>query len=192
MKNVSRVLLGFFIIVFALFFLLVACNNKIKNDIKESNIIMLDVWKSPTLDTLTFQLNPEDGTTTISIIENNKPIEIISVLPLFNKDFKLVEPKIESVELQANGIQSEDKGLRVLIRNTDLEPDCYFLDLQYQLYKNQWIILFLGVMNTAPSTDSIYIKRVAINQTVKEFCGNNTSCNLTSKVAELRILKKSF
>ncbi len=183
MKNVSRVLLGFFIIIFALLFLLVACNNKIKNDIKESNIIMLDVWKSPTLDTLTFQLNPEDGTTTISIIENNKPIEIISVLPLFNKDFKLVEPKIESVELQANGIQTEEKGLRVLIRNTDFEPDYYFLDLHYKLDKNQWSIQFWGVINTAPSTDSIYIKRVAINQTVKEFCGNEKKCNLYKTIS---------
>lgn len=192
MKNVSSVLLVFFIIVFALLFQLVACNSRIKNDIKEVPVFLLDVWKSPTLDTLTLQLNLEDGTTAISIIENNKPIEIISVMPLFNKDFKLIEPKIESVELQANGIQSEDKGLRVLIRNTDFEPDYYFLDLQYLLDKNQWVIIYFGVINSASTTDNPYIKRVTVNQTVKEFCGNNASCNLTSKVAEFGILKKSF
>lgn len=96
-----------------------------------------------------------------------------------------MEPKIESVELQANGIQSEDKGLRILIRNTDFEPDYYFLDLQYQIDKNQWDILFLGVMNTGPTTDSVYIKRVTVNQTVKEFCGKDGYYNLRSKLAEL-------
>lgn len=189
MKNVSSVLLEFFIIVFALLFLLAACNNRIKNDIKEVPVFLLDIWKSATLDTLTLQLNPEDGTTTISIIENNKPIEIFSVMPLFNKDFKLVEPKIENLELQANGVQTEDKGLRVLIRNTDFEPDYYFLDIQYQSNKHQWIVLFLGIINSTPSTDSVYIKRIAINQAVNEFCSSNLNCNISSKISELKIQK---
>jgi hypothetical protein len=37
--------------------------------------------------------------------------------PLVEKKFNIAEPKIETVVLQANAAQANEKGLRVLVRN---------------------------------------------------------------------------
>lgn len=84
--------------------LTVACNNTKLQSSDSQETVLLDVWKSPTLDTLTLQLNLEDGTTAISIIENNKPIEILSeflpksITPL---------PKIKRYRMELTGMMNE-------------------------------------------------------------------------------------
>ena len=88
---------------------------------------------------------------------------IIRVLPRINSDYLKLQPPIENIYIEPNNIQSNDKGIRVKIRNTDLIPDYIFMDLTYS--NNTWNVEQFGIINTNSYRDP-YIMIEKINRPI--------------------------
>lgn len=145
-------------------FLSVSCNHK--NATTETDIDLLGD-KKPEKVLVESNLN-KNYIKDINIINDNKKEKIISILPMKDSTFIDSDPKIENIYLQANNIQTKEKGLRILIRNTDLIPDCLSIDL---IYKKQWIIERFILSNTNPQ-DSLSIIEKNINKSLENEFGS--------------------
>jgi hypothetical protein len=109
----------------------------------------------------------------ISIIKEGKKNRIISIEPYGDSAFVLTQPQVETVHLAANNIQTDRKGLRIVIRNTDFIPDYLLIDLYY---KDTWIIEKYILLNT--NTDKqLFIKHADINKPVSAEYGEELICN---------------
>jgi hypothetical protein len=170
MKNVVRKKnSSLLIIIIIILFIFISCKKSSKN-----STFLLDVYGDAKLDTLSIEDNiNKHYLQDINIYVDGKKERIISLMHLKDSSFVLTKPKIEMIYLEANNIQSDKKGLRVLIRNTDLIPDCFFIDI---LYKKEWIIKEYGIINTN-SNDSLYIFNKEINKSLTEEFGSNHICN---------------
>ncbi len=122
---------------------------------RNENLLIADIVGDKRLDSVvTFEDN--EGTS-VCLRQNNRDTEIIKITPLIDSTFNSAKTKIENVFLMPNAVQTDEKGLRVMVRNTDLSPDCCFIDLKF---KQKWVIEYVGIIN---SIDSVFIKRVQIN-----------------------------
>ncbi|RYZ78687.1 MAG: hypothetical protein EOP04_29230 [Proteobacteria bacterium] len=116
------------------------------------------------------------GNTLITIKGKNIKPETIVLTPIIRPEFKTTIPAIENIWVEANEIQTRHKGLRVLMRNTDVTPDYYFIDLTH---RELWYIDRVGVIN---SVDSVYIKVAKVNLPAKSLC--KSGCNLQGLATE--------
>ncbi|NBL65398.1 hypothetical protein GV828_09330 [Flavobacterium sp. NST-5] len=90
----------------------------------------MDVIGDSKIDTLIMK---NKNNTEISIFKNGKIHPIIKLYPLIKEEFLTTMPPIEMVYLEANYIQTNNKSLRIKVRNTDLQPDCFFIDISLNL-----------------------------------------------------------
>ena len=130
------------LIVGVLVFLASSCNRVERNKTDEishsDRLYFLDVIGDSALDTIVVRNNETiPCVRDIYLMRNETRSRIISIKPWRGSEFVLTQPAVEMIYLQANAIQSQMKGLRVVIRNTDFVPDCIFIDLHYN---NGWVI----------------------------------------------------
>lgn len=77
-------------------------------------------------------------------------------------------PEIENVYLEANDVQSYTKGFRIIIRNTDMSPDIFYLDLYFD---KEWFVKSFGIINTDNQNKQFICSR-NINKSLKSFEGH--------------------
>lgn len=104
---------------------LISCNENNVN-----NTFYFDLTGNNSLEKITIENNKLKYVKDIYITEEGSKKRILSIFPLVDSTFVLSNPKIENIYLEANSIQNNDKGLRIIIRNTDLIPDYYFIDIK--------------------------------------------------------------
>ena len=113
----------------------------------------------------------------IFLIKNGKKERIISIEPRLGSEFVLLQPSVDMIYLQANSIQTDKKGLRIISRNTDVIPDCIFIDLFYDGIG--WIVKRVHLLNTENISSSIgfFIKSVDKGISVVDMFGEDLLCN---------------
>ncbi len=78
----------------------------------------LDVVGDAGIDTLI--LGPFDGEATmLSLLDRGVRREVLRIAPRMNADYVTTRPPVERIFLEGNHVQSSDKSLRLIIRNTD-------------------------------------------------------------------------
>ena len=172
------------IIILALTF---SCN---KSETKVlSNSYSLDVINDSKKEILIVQQNKKDHSKKdIFLNEVSEQNRICSILPTYKKEYVTTYPEIENVYLEANNIQTEKKGFRIIIRNTDICPDIQYLDLSY---KASWTIERFGIINTCEDNNAEkYICSENINKSIKNLFGENLEIN-TKKIKQLYFNGKS-
>jgi len=92
----------------------------------------LDVIGDSAMDTLV--LKREVGQTVIGMFDKGVVHDLLSVSPLFATmpEYLATTPPIERIYLEANGVRSSDKGLRLIIRNTDMDLEYSFFDIKLE------------------------------------------------------------
>lgn len=138
----------FRVLSFISIFFLFSCNSK--EEIKEDKFY-LDVYGDQKLEEIRIKhfLDYDE----LSVYENeNKILLNFNIYPLIVSDlgFRNKTPKIENIYIEGNSIQTPKKGFRIRMRNTDLRPDCFFIDLYFDKY---WIVETYGVENTTFEND---------------------------------------
>jgi hypothetical protein len=138
-----------------------------------------DVVGDRSLDTL-MVCNNESNPSVREIYLNRKgtPEKIISILPWRDSTFVLTDPQVEVIYLEANGIQTGDKGFRIVIRNTDCFPDCLFIDLYHD--DNEWILQRYYLLNTEISpyyNMKPFIKCIEVDQPLADRIGYDLECD---------------
>lgn len=113
---------------------------------------------------------------------------ICSILPTSNKEYVTTYPEVESIYLEANHVQTNRKGFRIIIRNTDVCPDIQYLDLSY---KSSWIIESYGIINTCEDEkNEKYICAKQINKSIISLSGESLNVD-TKKIKQLYFQGKS-
>lgn len=92
-------------------------------------IYFLDVIGDSAIDTLV--LESVDDKADLRIVQDGVPTSILMIDPLFigGGEYRTTLPPVEKIYLEANDVQSHDKSLRLIIRNTDVAPEYRFFDL---------------------------------------------------------------
>lgn len=93
----------------------------------------LDVVGDSAMDTLI--LGPFDGkATSLNLLEKGVPRNILMIEPRFlgMPEYVSTSPPIERIYLEANNVQSDEKSLRLIIRNTDMVPEYCFFDIYFE------------------------------------------------------------
>ncbi|WP_073360481.1 hypothetical protein [Flavobacterium fontis] len=169
MKNGMLLNVNGYLGLILIFLIVVSCKKDTSISCSYLDIIGDQKWDTITLESNINKQCMQD----IFFLKNGKKERILSILPRVDCAYVLTKPKIEMIYFEANEIQSKDKGLRVMIRNTDLVPDYFFIDL---FYEKEWIIKKYGVMNTNPM-DSLFVKSKNINKSLTSELGNERICN---------------
>ena len=140
-KNSKKVV--FLIVILTL----CSCIEKIP-DKSECKYFYLDVLGDSHIDTLLIRNNYSDNSyVDIVLLQHDKEDKIVTLKPRLEslKEYITTNPQIEIVRLESNYTQSDDKELRIIIRNTDIIPDYIFIDLKYD---NQWVVKRYYVCNS--------------------------------------------
>lgn len=142
-----------------------------KPDSKNENIYFyLDVLGDSQVDTLFLRNNYADDTyVDIVLLQCGKEEKILTVKPrLYSlRECVTTIPQIEIIRLESNYTQSDDKELRIIIRNTEIVPDYIFVDLKYE---SQWVVKRYYVCNSN-TDESVSISVIAINRSVSSEFG---------------------
>ena len=140
------------------------------------NFYYLDVIGDNSLDTIIVSNNKTNPSIRdIYWVENGKRDRIISIKPWRDSTFVLTQPPIEAIYLEANEAQTGEKGLRIILRNTDIAPDCIFIDIYYD---DTWMIKRYYLLNTEPYFGiDLFIKYIDIDKPVFIECGEDLICN---------------
>lgn len=152
-------------------FILISCNKKASIVKKQDKIECFDIISDSDLDTL--QITQESEKSIIYLLKSNQKKLLIKLYPLLNNEFKTTNPTIENVYLETNNVQTEEKSLRVIVRNTDIQPDYYFIDIFLNCKEPN--IYNIGFMN---STDSVFIKTKKVNYFLKDVLDDNNGINI--------------
>ncbi len=153
-----------------LFFFLILCmsckNNQLENNKKvEFSLYFFDVIGDSYIDTLMIENSSKNKfNKSISIILNNKKTLICEIKPRIDSSFILTSPKIENIYLESNNVQTKNKGFRLLSKNTDIEPEYFFMDL---FFNEKWLITEIGFLDI--STDKPFMCKKNIQKSIKEF-----------------------
>lgn len=167
MKNNAKIKSKFLIVIVSI--VLVSCK-----DHPTPYPIFLDVFGDKKLDVLTVEDNTEKHSMKdIKILVNGRSEKICSILPIIDSTYVQGEPKVEMIYLEANSVQTNEKGLRVIVRNTDLIPDYFFIDL---FYEKEWRVERYGIINTNIQ-DSLYIISKMVNKSVDHEFGTERICD---------------
>ena len=149
---------------------------KMKNEVfknSSNKFVYIDIIGDSKVDTLKVKSNK--GNTEVSFVNKGKTQKIITLYPLLSEKFKTTIPPIEIVYIEANYIQTDKKSFRVKIRNTDLHPDYYYIDIS--LNNNEIYITNLGLIN---STDSVFIKGKEVMYKLKNVLDKNNGINISN------------
>lgn len=169
-KN-SKLLLASFQIVFFVGCCSCSINNASNSfdDYTKSDSFYIDALGDSKVDTLIVRQNKhENKISEINTLMNGVEQRIISILPrLYNGEEVLAYPQIETISLSTNFTQSEDKELRITIRNTDLIPDYLFIDLKFDKI---WIVKRYYLCNTNKDTE-IFIRCINIEKPLHQEWG---------------------
>lgn len=152
------VTLSFLLVVF------ISCDNKGKQTIDKEAKYLFDVFDDSALETLSVESDLQ--TKNIYIFQGNKKIKICSLDCTDNPDFVTKIPSVENVYLEANNIQTNEKGFRIIQRNTDFSPDIFYLDFKYE---KEWFIKSFGIINTGSLNTKPFICNKEINRSLKSF-----------------------
>jgi hypothetical protein len=153
---------------------------------KKQNAYYFDFTGDLNLDTLVIKDSTKSYIKNLYILKNRELKKIVSFLPMGDSSHVSTKPQIENIYIEANQIQSKEKGIRVIIRNTDLIPDIFFIDIYH---KDKWYVEYYGIMNTN-SSDSLYIKKVKINRSfIKEF-DKGMICNPKEIIQKYNLLRQ--
>ena len=158
-------------IIIFLISLITACSKKEKSIESYGNLVIMDVIGNSKMDTL--QVKTNKSTFEILLIIKGKTLEIIKLYPLISEKFVLTKPPIENVYLEANYIQTDKKNLRIKVRNTDLQPDSYFIDISLNEKENY--VTSFGLIN---SIDSVYIKSKNVKYKLSSILDKNKGLNI--------------
>lgn len=153
------------------FLLLISCNYRTKSI--DGKMEIFDIIGNSEIDTILLSNRVE--VTDIHILKEGKKEKIIGILPLFNPEYKTTFPTIENIYLEANFVQTEKKGLRIKIRNTDFSPDTYFVDIVN--INNNWVIHSIGTMETQNS-DNLFICKWDIGLNINDLDDRNLNYRL--------------
>ena len=86
---------------------------------------------------------------------------IISIVPSAKGEFVMTDPPIESLRLEANAVQSAERGIRIISRNTDYVPDYVFIDLRYK--NDRWHLQGCYIVNSVVE-EGLQMKYVAMDE----------------------------
>ncbi len=134
-----------------------------RNDIiiypkNESRLFFFDVIGNSDLDTLIIE-NPKTNkyNKSILILSKGKKSPICEIMPRLDSTFILTSPSIENIYLEANEVQTKNKGFRLLSKNTDVQPEYFFIDFYYN---KEWVIKDIGFLNISGKTQFICKKNI--------------------------------
>lgn len=154
-----------YIIFFSILF--ICCkNNEFENNQKdEFNLYFFDVIGNSNIDTLIVENSLKNKfSKSISIVLNNKKTLICEIKPRIDSSFILTSPKIENIYLESNNVQTNNKGFRLLTKNTDIEPEYFFMDLSFD---KKWLVKEIGFLDI--SADKPFICKKNIQKNINEF-----------------------
>ena len=132
---------------------------------KELDRYFFDVVGNHNIDTLivenskTIKFNKS-----ISILLNGEKSLICELKPRLDSTFILTSPRIENIYLEANAVQTSNKGFRILSRNTDIKPEYFFMDLYF---RKEWLIDEIGFLDVSSKKPVVCKKN--IQKSVKSF-----------------------
>lgn len=164
MKSVRIKNKGYLIFLALLF---IACkNNERKSNQKNiSDYYFFDVVGNSNVDTLVVENSSTNKfNKSISIILNGKKSLICELNPRIDSAFITTSPKIESIYLEANDVQTTNKGFRLLSKNTDVEPEYFFMDLHFN---KEWYIKDFGFLHISSKTP--FICKEDFQKSIKNF-----------------------
>lgn len=113
-----------------------------KNDAIISNNIYLDVISDNKLDTLIVEPFPSSPNLKILKIKRKDVYEEICIIKLRNDS-------IANLYIEANNVNQINKGIRLMVRNTDFIPDYKYIDIEFH---DKWKIKTIGHINTNPDS----------------------------------------
>ena len=138
----------------------------------EKEYFYLDVVGDSHIDTLFIKKRASnDSYIDIFLFQCNKEENILTVKPRLasQEEYVTTNPQIETIRLESNYTQSDDKELRIIIRNTDMMPDYIFVDLKYD---SQWIVKRYYVCNSNID-ETVFISVIHIDKPLSEELGKN-------------------
>lgn len=158
-----------------LILILISCScirpNSMKSGEREKEYFYLDVAGDSRTDTLFIKKASNDSYREIFLFQSGKEENILTVKPRLasQKKYVTTNPRIEIIRLESNYTQSDDKELRIIIRNTDMMPDYIFVDLKYD---RQWIVKRYYMCNSN-SDQAVSISVIQIDRPLCEEFGEN-------------------
>ncbi len=155
--------------LFFIVLLFTACKNDKSIDIEntDKNLYYFDVVGNSSIDTIIVEnSNINKLNKSISVFFNGKKSLLCEIAPRIDSSFTKVSPKIENIYLEANNVQTNAKGLRVLSRNTDIQPEYFFIDLYFN---NEWMVKQIGFLDI--SSQKPFICKKSIQIKIKKFNG---------------------
>ena len=140
-------------------------------------VYYLDVIGENTLDKLIIRHNETNPhIRDIYLAKDRIEEKIISLNSWYDKIHVLTKPSVEMIYLQANYIQTNEKGIRIVIRNTDVSPDTIFIDLFFN--DTVWIVKKYFLLNTDEmSRIKLFIESVDIDRPILDIFGEALVCD---------------
>lgn len=129
---------------FLLIVLLFSCSKN--EELKKEDKFNFDVYGNRDLEEI--KIEHQNYFDVLEIFEknNHNPLLKFKIYPLIaDSNFRNKSPKIENIYIEGNSIQTNDKGFRIKIRNTDLKPDSFFIDIKFNKF---WKVETYGIENT--------------------------------------------
>ncbi|MGX7666718.1 hypothetical protein [Flavobacterium pedocola] len=156
-----------FITLSFLLLVCISCDNKDKQTIDKEPKYLFDVLDDSALETLSVESDLQTKKIkNIYIFHGNEKVKICSIDCTDNPDFVTKTPSVENVYLEANNIQTNEKGFRIIQRNTDFSPDICYLDFKFE---KEWFIKSFGIINTGGLNTKPFICNKEINRSLKSF-----------------------
>lgn len=148
-------------------FLFLGCNKKQEENYSrnEYDLYFFDVVGNSNIDTLVVESSETIRfNKIISIISNGNKLLICEITPRLDSSFMATSPKIENIYLEANAIQTKNKGFRLISRNTDIEPEYFFVDFYFD---EEWVVKEAGFSNISGKNQ--FICKHSIEQKITNF-----------------------
>jgi hypothetical protein len=136
-----------------------------------------DVTSDSALDTLVISRNETVRSMhDIYLLRSGVKERIISISPWRDSTFVLAKSPIEDMHLEHTESKNGIMGLRVVIRNRAVAPDCMFIDIYHD--DTQWIVESVYLLNTARFSDlDLFVKCVEVEKPLVEMFGQNLICD---------------
>ena len=100
----------------------------------------------------------------ISILLKGKKSLICEITPRLDSTYIMTSPRIENIYLEANAIQTKNKGFRLLSRNTDIRPEYFFIDFYYD---KEWFVKEVGYLDV--SSKNAFVCKKVVEKKVESF-----------------------
>lgn len=144
----------------------------LKLEKNKNDCFYLDVIGDSRVDTLFLKSSYLDKSNVdIVLLQNGIENKVLTIKPRLHSlgEYVTTIPQIEVIRLESNYTQSDDKELRIIIRNTDIMPDYIFIDLSYD---NQWVVKRYYVCNSNIDKP-VFISVIKINRPLDDELGKD-------------------